>query len=105
VGSLPSKGDEVLQVVRAELGKVADAGIGEDELRRGKGQLRGGLVLSLEDSASRMTRLGESELFLDRLLSVDEILDRIERVSCADVQRLAAELFRQPQTLATVGPA
>jgi predicted Zn-dependent peptidase len=105
VGSLPSKAAEVLQVVRAELGKVADAGIGEDELRRGKGQLRGGLVLSLEDSASRMTRLGESELFLDRLLSVDEILDRIERVSCADVQRLAAELFRQPQTLATVGPA
>jgi predicted Zn-dependent peptidase len=105
VGSLPGKASEVLQVVRAELRKVADKGIGEDELRRGKGQLRGGLVLSLEDSASRMTRLGESELFLDRLLSVDEVLDRIEGVSCADVQQLAAELFRRPETLATVGPS
>ena len=105
VGSLPGKASEVLEVVRAELRKVADKGIGEDELRRGKGQLRGGLVLSLEDSASRMTRLGESELFLDRLLSVDEVLDRIERVSCTDVQQLAAELFRRPETLATVGPS
>jgi predicted Zn-dependent peptidase len=105
VGSLPGKASEVLEVVRAELRKVADMGIGEDELRRGKGQLRGGLVLSLEDSASRMTRLGESELFLDRLLSVDEVLERIEGVSCADVQQLAAGLFRRPETLATVGPS
>jgi len=105
VGSLPGKAAEVLEVVRAELRKVADQGIGDDELRRGKGQLRGGLVLSLEDSVSRMTRLGEAELFLDRLLSVDEVLDRIEAVSCADVQRLADELFHQPETLATVGPS
>jgi predicted Zn-dependent peptidase len=105
VGSLPGKAAEVLEVVRAELRKVADQGIGDDELRRGKGQLRGGLVLSLEDSASRMTRLGESELFLDRLLSVDEVLERIEAVSCTDVQGLASELFNQPETLATVGPA
>jgi predicted Zn-dependent peptidase len=104
VGSLPSKAGEVLEVVRAELRKVAESGISEEELRRGKGQLRGGLVLSLEDSVSRMTRLGEAELFLDRLLSVDEILDRIDAVGCAEVQRLAAELFSQPETLATVGP-
>ncbi|HEY6931852.1 MAG TPA: pitrilysin family protein [Marmoricola sp.] len=104
VGSLPSKAGEVLEVVRSELRKVADSGISEEELRRGKGQLRGGLVLSLEDSVSRMTRLGEAELFLDRLLSVDEILDRIDAVGCAEVQRLAAELFSQPETLATVGP-
>ncbi|HET8560001.1 MAG TPA: pitrilysin family protein [Marmoricola sp.] len=105
VGSLPSRAGEVLDVVREELRKVAESGISPEELRRGQGQLRGGLVLSLEDSVSRMTRLGESELFLDRLLSVDEVLERIEAVTCAQVQQLAAELFSQPVTLATVGPA
>jgi predicted Zn-dependent peptidase len=104
VGSLPSRAGEVLEVVRGELRKVAESGISPEELRRGKGQLRGGLVLSLEDSVSRMTRLGESELFLDRLLSVDEVLERIEAVTAEQVQRLAAELFSQPETLATVGP-
>jgi predicted Zn-dependent peptidase len=104
VGSLPSKADEVLEVVRAELRKVAEHGVSEEELARGKGQMRGGLVLSLEDTASRMTRLGEAELFQDRLLPVDEILDRIDKVTCADAQSLAAELFTQPQTLAVVGP-
>ena len=53
VGCLPAKADEVLEVVRAELAKAAADGITEDELRRAKGQLRGGLVLGMEDSGSR----------------------------------------------------
>ncbi|MGH3414507.1 MAG: M16 family metallopeptidase [Marmoricola sp.] len=104
VGSLPARADEVLDVVRAELGKVARSGLGEEELQRGKGQLRGGLVLSLEDSGSRMTRLGESELFQTRLRGVDEVLDRIDSVTLADARSLAAELFTRRETLAVVGP-
>jgi predicted Zn-dependent peptidase len=105
VGSLPSKADEVLQVVRHELAKVADGGITEEELVRGNGQMRGGLVMSLEDTGSRMTRLGEVELFQDRLLSLDEVLERIDAVTLDDVRRLAGEIFSRPQTLALVGPA
>jgi predicted Zn-dependent peptidase len=104
VGCLPSKAEEVLEVVRTELRKIAQAGIDEDELARGKGQMRGGVVLSLEDSGSRMTRLGEAELFQERMLSIDEVLARIDAVTCADVQALAAELFSQAETLAIVGP-
>ena len=104
-GSLPSKADDLLRVVREELVKVAASGLSEEEVDRGKGQARGGLVLSLEDSGSRMTRLGEAELFQRRLLSVDEVLERIDAVTPEDVHTLAGELFSRPQTLATVGPA
>jgi predicted Zn-dependent peptidase len=105
VGCLPAKLDQVLEVVRVELAKIARDGITDEELVRGKGQLKGGLVLGLEDSASRMTRLGKSELVDDELLSIDEVLARIQGVTLDDVRCLAAELFTQPEILAVVGPA
>jgi predicted Zn-dependent peptidase len=104
VGCLPNKLEQVLDVVRAELAKIAQDGIDAEELTRGKGQLKGGLVLGLEDSASRMTRLGKSELVDDELLSIDEVLSRIDGVTLDDVRTLAAELFSQPEILAVVGP-
>ncbi len=104
VGCLPNKLQQVLDVVRAELAKIAQDGIDLDELTRGKGQLKGGLVLGLEDSASRMTRLGKSELVDDELLSIDEVLARVEAVTLDDVRALAGELFSQPEILAIVGP-
>jgi len=104
VGCLPSKLDQVLQVVRAELAKIAESGIDDEELTRGKGQLKGGLVLGLEDSGSRMTRLGKSELVDEELLSIDEVLARIDAVTLDDVRTLAAQLFSQPEILAVVGP-
>jgi predicted Zn-dependent peptidase len=105
VGSLPSKTDEVLRVVREQLASAAADGLTEEELARGKGQLRGGLVLSLEDTGSRMTRLGEVELFQDRLLSLDEVLSHIDAVTLDDVRALAGEVFGRPETLALVGPS
>jgi predicted Zn-dependent peptidase len=103
-GTLPGKADELLAVVRDQLSRVAADGLTEEELERGQGQLRGGLVLSLEDTSSRMTRLGEAELFQPRLLSIDEVLDRIDNVTLDDVRRLARELYARPDTLAVVGP-
>jgi predicted Zn-dependent peptidase len=104
-GSLPSKAEELLRVVREQLARVAESGLTEEEVDRGKGQARGGLVLSLEDSGSRMTRLGEAALFQHRLRSVDEVLENIDAVGPQDVHTLARELFTRPQTLAQVGPA
>jgi predicted Zn-dependent peptidase len=103
-GSLPGKAGDVLDVVRAELARVVEAGLTQDELDRGRGQMRGGLVLSLEDTGSRMTRLGEVELFQERLLSLDEVLARLDAVTLDDVNVLAADLFSRPETLAVVGP-
>ena len=104
VGCLPSKVGEVLDVVRAELARLAEDGISDVELARGQGQLRGGLVLSLEDSGSRMSRIAKAELLYDELPSIDEVLQRIADVTVDDVNALARELLRRPQTLAVVGP-
>jgi predicted Zn-dependent peptidase len=104
VGCLPAKVDEVLSVVRDELRKVAEDGITAEEVERGKGQLRGGLVLSLEDSGSRMSRIAKAELLYDELPSIDEVIGRIDAVTVEDVHVLAKELLNQPETLAIVGP-
>jgi predicted Zn-dependent peptidase len=103
-GCLPDKLEEVLEVIRAELAKVAAEGITAEELERGKGQLRGGLVLGMEDSGSRMSRLGKAELVYDELLSTDEVLELVEAVTIEDVRDLAAELFTRNEVLAVVGP-
>ncbi len=103
-GCLPSKVEEVLAVVRAELAGIAADGITEEELRRGQGQLRGGLVLGLEDSGARMSRLGKAELVYDELLSIDEVLDRISAVTLQEVQDVAREVFGRGEVLAVVGP-
>ena len=105
VGCLPAKQDEVLAVVREQLALVARDGITAEELERGKGQLRGGLVLGLEDSGSRMARLGKSELVHDRLLTLDEVLAHIDAVSLEDVASVAGEIFSRPEVLAVVGPS
>jgi predicted Zn-dependent peptidase len=51
-----------------------------------------------------MTRLGESELFQPQLLSIDEVLERIDAVTLDGVRTLAGELFSRPEILAVVGP-
>ena len=105
VGCLPGKLDDVLATVRTELAKVAAEGITADELARGKGQLRGGLVLGLEDSGSRMSRLGKAELVYDEFLSIDDVIGRIDAVTLDEVREVAREVFGRPEILAVVGPA
>jgi predicted Zn-dependent peptidase len=103
-GTTPSKVDEVLALCREQLEAVAEHGLAADELDRGKGQLRGSLVLGLEDTGSRMSRLGKSELVYGELLTVDEILARIEAVTLDDVREVAADVLRRPLSLAVIGP-
>jgi len=104
VGCIPNRMQDVLDVVRSEMGLLAERGISAEELERGKGQLRGGLVLSMEESGTRMSRIAKAELLYDELPGIDEVIRRIDAVTVEDVQILAKELFDQPETLAVVGP-
>ena len=104
VGCLPDRLDEVLEVVRVELSRIAAHGITAEELARGKGQLVGGLVLGLEDSASRMMRLGKAELVYAEVLGIDEVMARIDGVTLDDVRSVAQDVFGRPELLAVVGP-
>ncbi|MFZ0162861.1 MAG: pitrilysin family protein, partial [Trebonia sp.] len=103
-GCLPSKADDVLSICVAEIAKVVDKGLTDAELDRGKGQVRGGMVLGLEDPSSRMTRLGKSELVYPDLEPVDELIAAIDAVTHDDVSAIAAEILTRPKALAVVGP-
>ncbi|HYK33100.1 MAG TPA: pitrilysin family protein [Streptosporangiaceae bacterium] len=103
-GCLPAKAGDVLAICAEEIAKVCDDGLTGEELDRGKGQLRGSIVLGLEDPASRMTRLGKSELVYPRLEPVDEVLARIDAVTLDDVRDVAKAILTRPKALAVVGP-
>jgi len=103
-GCLPAKADEVLAICRDEVEKVIADGLTDEEMARGKGQLRGSIVLGLEDPSSRMSRLGKAELVYPRLEPVDEVLAQIEAVTSQDVRDVAAAVLGQPKALAVVGP-
>jgi predicted Zn-dependent peptidase len=104
VGCLPAKADEVLAICQEEIAKAVAGGLTDAELERGKGQLRGSIVLGLEDPSSRMSRLGKAELVYLRLEPVEEILASIDAVTHDDVRRVAAEILDLPKALAVVGP-
>jgi predicted Zn-dependent peptidase len=103
-GCQPGKTDEVLGLMSAELDAAAAGGLTVAEIERGKGQVRGGIVLGLEDSGSRMTRIGKSELVYGDIMGVDELLERIDAVTVADVSEVAAEVLGRPRCLTVVGP-
>jgi predicted Zn-dependent peptidase len=103
-GCVPRKVDDVLAICREELDKVAAAGITFEELERGKGQLRGSIVLGLEDTGSRMSRIGKAELVYGEQLSVDDVLARIDSVTLDQVTEVAADVLSATPTLAVVGP-
>jgi predicted Zn-dependent peptidase len=103
-GCLPAKADDVLAICQEEVAKIIDSGLTDEELDRGKGQLRGSIVLGLEDPSSRMSRLGKSELVYPALEPVDEILAEIDAVTHDQVRAVAAEVLAAPKALAVVGP-
>jgi predicted Zn-dependent peptidase len=103
-GCAPGKIEEVLDLTRKELDRVASDGLTDEEIARGKGMVKGSYVLGLEDSGSRMSRLAKSELLYGDWMSVDEMLGRVDAVTREEVDAIAAELLAQPMSLAVVGP-
>jgi predicted Zn-dependent peptidase len=103
-GCHPKRVPQVLELCREELALVAAGDLTAAELERGRGQMRGGFVLGLEDTGSRMSRLGKSELVYGELMTVDEVIAAIDAVTLDDARAVAAELFTRPTSLAVIGP-
>jgi len=93
---------EVIDLVVEELRGVKQAAVPDAELQRAKDHLKGSLMLSLENTASRMSHLARQEIYFDRQFGLDETLQGIERVTTKDVQRVAVDLFRGGSLSATV---
>lgn len=103
-GTAPARAAQVVEVVREEIRRVLECGLDDDELVRAKGYLAGSTLMALEDTSSRMTRIGRSLTTGVPLLGLDEIMAAIEAVTHADVAEVAEVLLGGPQTLAVVGP-
>ncbi len=104
-GTSPDNVDDVISLVGKEIQQILSRGITAEELARSKGHIKGNLVLGLEDSGGRMTRIGKSELVQGEILSIDELIQRIDDVSRAKVKELAEEIFgKNPLVLTVIGP-
>jgi predicted Zn-dependent peptidase len=103
-GCNPTKAIEVIEIIREVLEDVAENGMSHEEIERAKGAVRGSLVLSQEDSGSRMSRIGKNEIVYGQVMGFDEILKAISRVNPTDVREIAGEFLTKSPTLALVGP-
>ncbi|MCS7313842.1 MAG: pitrilysin family protein [Bryobacterales bacterium] len=84
---------KVVQLILVELRRFKEEPVSEEELRRGKDYLKGSLILGLESTSHRMANLARQELYFGRFFSLDELIEDIERVTAADVQRVAQQFF------------
>ena len=97
---------EVLTIIREQLGEITEAGITEEELARAVGHVRGSLVLSMEEPGASMSHLGKSELLLGDILTVEEMIARVESVTLGDVLDVAKQVMASaPWSLVVLGPA
>jgi predicted Zn-dependent peptidase len=103
-GTTPARAKEVLSILREQLQDVADGGLVEEEFERAKGHMKGSLVLSLDDPSGRMSRLGKSEISHGEILTVNEMLKRIDAVSYDTARTVAKRVLSQPMALAVIGP-
>ncbi|MFZ5752879.1 MAG: M16 family metallopeptidase [Bacillota bacterium] len=104
-GTSPAKYDEVIRLLIKEVSDIMENGITERELRRTQEQIKGNLYLGLESVSSRMTRIGRTELCLNRIITPEEVVKRISAVTLEDVKSIANTLFNNYHfTLSTIGP-
>lgn len=85
--------DHVRELINKELKKLQDKSIPQKELEEAKAQLKGKLVLSLESTSNRMSRLAKSELYYDRFVTIDELIEEIDNVKAKEIKQFAGEFF------------
>jgi predicted Zn-dependent peptidase len=105
VGTGDNTLSRVLQLILKEMKKLSENSLGPKELRSAKEQLKGNLLLSLESMDSRMGRLAKNQLYYNRFISTEEIIEGIEKVKAEEVCALAAQTFKPDSlSLTILGP-
>ena len=104
VGCKPEKAEESIKIIQSILHDVAENGLTQEEISRAKGAVSGSLVLSQEDTGSRMSRIGKSELVYGQVMSFDQILQEIVDVTPEQIKEIARQSLPISPTLAVVGP-
>src|SRR4029453_14568748 len=102
VGTSAEWAREVIEVIQAELRQVAAEGLKPDELARTKNQIKGSLLLGLETSDSRMSRIARNEIYFNRDVPLEEIAAGVDAVTNEHVVRVAQRMFRPGALAVTV---
>ncbi len=103
-GTRPENAEEVIRLIQNEVEKIADQGVTAEELDRVRQAAKGHLVLGMEATRNRMTRLGKNEVTGGEILSADEIMERFNAVTMDDLKRVSAEVLTDDKVLAVIGP-
>ncbi|MDY0088267.1 MAG: pitrilysin family protein [Coriobacteriia bacterium] len=103
-GTRPDNAGKVIGLIQSEVDRLLESGLTADELSRSKESIKGTLLLGLESTRNRMTRLGKNAVTDGELLSVDEIVAHIDAVDLEAAHRVARELFSGDHALALIGP-
>ncbi|QEK12224.1 insulinase family protein [Crassaminicella thermophila] len=92
-GINPSQLKEVMKLIKGEIKKIKNYGLTKTELSKAKEQLKGNYILGLESTSSRMLGIGKSELFLNKIYSQKEILQKIDNVTMEDINNVIDMIF------------
>jgi len=104
-GSSPRNIGKVLDLCLAEVKRIYTEAVDEEEVLSAKEQIKSSVVLGMENSSNRMSRLAECELFFGEYIPVDYVLDRVNKVSIEEVQHIAEKYLKdRPITFASIGP-
>ncbi|MCL2503080.1 MAG: insulinase family protein [Coriobacteriia bacterium] len=104
VGTRPSNAEEVVGLIASEVERIASDGVLPEELDRVQQALKGHLVLGMESTRMRMTRLGKNEVVGGEILSTNEIMARVDAVTMDDIRRVSEEVLSKQKVLAVIGP-
>lgn len=102
-GTASQQSEEVLDITMQVLHDIQMNGLTDTEISKGKEQLKGSLIMSLESNTSRMNRMGKQELMLSKHESLDAIIERIDQVNKDSIDQVIQELFTRPFAAAMVG--
>jgi predicted Zn-dependent peptidase len=85
--------NELIEVSIAEMKKLTQIPLSEDELNSAKGQIKGNLILSMESSAARLSRMAKNEMYFARQITADEIIEKIDSVTAEEILEVAEEII------------
>ena len=104
-GTAPDNTEQVIKLVQEQIDGLANGSATDEEIYRAKESIKGHLVLGLESTGRRMTRLGKLDITDSKILSLDELVEKIDAVTRAGVTELAQELFKpEKMVLTVIGP-
>jgi predicted Zn-dependent peptidase len=92
-GINPSQLEKVIMLIKEEIGKIKKDGLTQAELLKCKEQLKGNYILGLESTSSRMLSIGKSELFLEKIYSQKEVLQKIDNIKMKDIKNVIDQIF------------